>query len=224
MPGSIKIDDGSGNYTILTNAGSLGSDKTITVPNETATLATTTATDLGHMVKLATVTASNTAEIDFNSGVTGFNSTTYRSFCVRGKWITPATDTARLYVNLADGTTKRTGTYETGVYQTRIEASHSGYHQQDLSGALDMGVIQLGNSTRETYSFEVCVFPSGDSGSNHAGATVGYYHTVGKVHNATSWYFPGGFQYDSTSYMDGIYFSMSTGNIATGVFDFYGVK
>ena len=41
MPGSIKIDDGSGNYTILTNGGSLGSDKTITIPNETATLATT---------------------------------------------------------------------------------------------------------------------------------------------------------------------------------------
>ena len=42
MPGSIKIDDGSGNYTILTNAGSLGSDKTLTVPNSTGTLATTT--------------------------------------------------------------------------------------------------------------------------------------------------------------------------------------
>ena len=42
MPGSIKIDDGSGNYTILTNAGSLGSDKTITIPNSTGTLATTT--------------------------------------------------------------------------------------------------------------------------------------------------------------------------------------
>ena len=42
MPGSIKIDDGSGNYTILTNAGSLGSDKTITVPNETGTIALST--------------------------------------------------------------------------------------------------------------------------------------------------------------------------------------
>jgi len=41
MPGSIKIDDGSGNYTILTNAGSLGSDKTITIPNETGTAALT---------------------------------------------------------------------------------------------------------------------------------------------------------------------------------------
>jgi hypothetical protein len=41
MPGSIKIDDGSGNYTILTNAGSLGSDKTITIPNTTGTAALT---------------------------------------------------------------------------------------------------------------------------------------------------------------------------------------
>ena len=41
MPGSIKIDDGSGNYTILTNAGSLGSDKTITIPNTTGTMALT---------------------------------------------------------------------------------------------------------------------------------------------------------------------------------------
>jgi hypothetical protein len=41
MPGSIKIDDGSGNYTILTNGGSLGSDKTITVPNTTGTMALT---------------------------------------------------------------------------------------------------------------------------------------------------------------------------------------
>jgi len=41
MPGQIKIDDGAGNYTILTNAGSLGSDKTITIPNTTGTMALT---------------------------------------------------------------------------------------------------------------------------------------------------------------------------------------
>jgi hypothetical protein len=41
MPGQIKIDDGSGNYTVLTNGGSLGSDKTITIPNTTGTMALT---------------------------------------------------------------------------------------------------------------------------------------------------------------------------------------
>ena len=54
MPGSIKIDDGSGNYTILTNAGSLGSDKTITVPNETATLATTNGITMADQWRLTT--------------------------------------------------------------------------------------------------------------------------------------------------------------------------
>jgi hypothetical protein len=41
MPGQIKIDDGAGNYTVLTNGGSLGSDKTITIPNTTGTMALT---------------------------------------------------------------------------------------------------------------------------------------------------------------------------------------
>ena len=59
MPGSIKIDDGSGNYTILTNAGSLGSDKTITIPNETATLATTNGiTDYDQWCMTADLTSS----------------------------------------------------------------------------------------------------------------------------------------------------------------------
>ena len=63
MPGSIKIDDGSGNYTILTNAGSLGSDKTITIPNETATLATTTASNLGGLVYINSGTFSSTSQL-----------------------------------------------------------------------------------------------------------------------------------------------------------------
>jgi len=41
MPGQIKIDDGAGNYTVLTNGGSLGTDKKITIPNTTGTMALT---------------------------------------------------------------------------------------------------------------------------------------------------------------------------------------
>jgi len=48
MPGQIKIDDGAGNYTILTNAGSLGSDKTITIPNTTGTMALTSDVPAGN--------------------------------------------------------------------------------------------------------------------------------------------------------------------------------
>jgi hypothetical protein len=78
MPGSIKIDDGSGNYTILTNAGSLGSDKTITIPNETATLATTTASNLGGLVYINSGTFSSTSQLTVENVFTS----TYKDYKV----------------------------------------------------------------------------------------------------------------------------------------------
>ena len=177
----------------------------------------------GGLVKLATVTASSTAEIDFNTGVTGWDNSTYRSFVVRGKWIIPATDTARLLVKIAGGTDKRTGTYEIGMYQRRVDASASGYYQQDYTDAIEFGA-QLGTGTRETASFSLEIFPSGDSGSNHTGSTLGTFDFLTKASNGQTWNYKGGIIFDSTSYVDGAYVSMSTGNIAAGIFDFYGVK
>ena len=180
----------------------------------------------GGIIKLATVTASNTAEVDFSTSVTGFNSTTYRSFIVRGRWIKPATDTARLYQYLASGTSKRTGTYEVGTYQARIDSSSSGYYQQDQSGYLEVGTFMLGTNTRESMAFEMQVFPAGDSGNAPSGTVItgGLFRCVIKGYNAATFSMQGGFQYDSTSYMDGIYLAMSTGNISQGEFEFYGVK
>ena len=177
----------------------------------------------GGLVKLATVTASSTAEIDFNKGVTGWDNSTYRSFVVRGRWIVPATDTARLLVKIASGTGKRTGTYEIGMYQSRLDSSGSGYYQQDYTDSIEFGA-QLGTGTRETASFSLEIFPSGDSGSNHTGPTLGTFDFLTKAYNGSTWNYKGGIQFDSTSYVDGAYISMTTGNIASGEFDFYGVK
>src|SRR6056300_1552169 len=66
MPGQIKIDDGAGNYTILTNAGSLGSDKTITIPNETATLATTNGITVADQWRLTANITNTTGDITTN--------------------------------------------------------------------------------------------------------------------------------------------------------------
>ena len=175
------------------------------------------------LVKLATVTASSTSEIDFNTGVTGWDNSTYRSFVVRGKWIIPTVDTARLLVKIASGTDKRTGTYEIGMYQRRIDASGSGYYQQDYTDAIEFAA-QLGTGTRETAAFSLEIFPSGDSGSNHTGLTLGTFDFLTKASNGATWNYKGGIGFDSTSYVDGAYVSMSTGNIASGIFDFYGVK
>ena len=66
MPGQIKIDDGAGNYTILTNGGSLGSDKTITIPNTTATLATTNGITVADQWRLTANITNTTADITTN--------------------------------------------------------------------------------------------------------------------------------------------------------------
>ena len=65
MAGSIKIDDGSGNYTILTNAGSLGSDKTITVPNTTGTMALTSNALIRQVVQATSSTATEVASTSY---------------------------------------------------------------------------------------------------------------------------------------------------------------
>lgn len=57
MPGQIKIDDGAGNYTVLTNGGSLGSDKTITLPNTTGTVALTS-DSFGKVLQVVSTTSS----------------------------------------------------------------------------------------------------------------------------------------------------------------------
>jgi len=65
MAGSIKIDDGSGNYTILTNAGSLGSDKTITVPNTTGTMALNSNALMRQVVQATYSTATEVASTSY---------------------------------------------------------------------------------------------------------------------------------------------------------------
>ena len=62
MPGQMKIDDGAGNYTVLTNGGSLGSDKTITIPNTTGTMALTS-DSFGKVLQVVQATTSTATEV-----------------------------------------------------------------------------------------------------------------------------------------------------------------
>jgi len=111
MPGQIKIDDGAGNYTILTNAGSLGSDKTITIPNETATLATTNGVTVADQWYLTTNQASNGditswSQVSFTGTGTVGSSMSHSS----GVFTFPSTGiymvTLKAYVETSDASTR----------------------------------------------------------------------------------------------------------------------
>jgi len=100
MPGQIKIDDGSGNYTVLTNGGSLGSDKTITIPNTTGTMALTSDISAGGLTEAD--------HFDITSNVTGTGLIT--------NWARP---TGTLQSNLGSGMTVSSGIFtfpSTGYY------------------------------------------------------------------------------------------------------------
>jgi len=103
-PGKIKIDDGAGNYTILTNAGSLGSDKTITIPNETGTMALTSDITSGLAVA---------DQYDITSNLTSTQT-------VITNWARP---TGTLQGNLGSGVTESSGIFSfpsTGFYYVNV--------------------------------------------------------------------------------------------------------
>ena len=101
MPGSIKIDDGAGRYTILTNGGSLGSDKTITIPNTTGTMALTSdipaATTPG-LTKIADTDFSGASDATFDNVFTS----TYRNYKAVIS-IKPANNNVALQFKVRDG-------------------------------------------------------------------------------------------------------------------------
>jgi len=101
MPGQIKIDDGAGNYTVLTNGGSLGSDKTITIPNTTGTMALTSDISAGGLTVAD--------QYDITSNITSTQT-------VITNWARP---TGTLQSNLGSGVTETSGIFSfpsTGYY------------------------------------------------------------------------------------------------------------
>ena len=108
MPGQIKIDDGAGNYTVLTNGGSLGSDKTITIPNTTGTMALTSDISAGGLTVAD--------QYDITSNITSTQT-------VITNWARP---TGTLQGNLGSGITETSGIFSfpsTGYYLVNFYAT-----------------------------------------------------------------------------------------------------
>ena len=126
MPGSIKIDDGSGNYTVLTNAGSLGSDKTITIPNTTGTLALTS-DSFGKVLQV--VTNADTG-LTSSTGSSNYITTTTLDT------ITPTAASSKFLVT-ATGTANNGGDSKGSSYTIMAKVNSGSYAQ---FGTLDVSV------------------------------------------------------------------------------------
>ena len=219
MPGSIKIDDGSGNYTILTNAGSLGSDKTITIPNETATLATTTATDLGAKVLLKSATASSSSEIVMDNFTDETKYSHYEIVCSK---VRPATDDTNLKCIFRSGGASgsdMTGTYKYTVVSRYTDLSSSATGTNSSYTDCTKLLTNMSNTSGECSSGVGLFFPDGSkmTPSLRFNALV---QRAGGEHQYTQ----RDYSFDSATVATGLRFTMESGNIAEGEFRIYGVR
>ena len=218
MPGSIKIDDGSGNYTILTNAGSLGSDKTLTIPNETATLATTTAKDLGGAEILGTAasTSGGHPHITFSNFV---DTSVYTYYKVVIYGFRPTSSGASMRFQILDSSdTALTGTFYRGYRYTRLDSGNNNSNQDSASDYW-AGFGNTGNNG-DTQNWEMNLYPEDDIyNANHC--TYNVQSTSG---GATFMYSGGYLAPASATAWKGFKIYASTGNVATSRVTLYGIK
>ena len=114
--GIVKISDGS-NTVGLTVPSSLGSDKTMTIPNVTGTLGT------------VLISAGSFSSSSFTQG--DFTSASYDRYIIKLSTLVPSTDGTTYRFKLMSGaSTYMTGTYNEGHYYTKANASGSGTSAQ----------------------------------------------------------------------------------------------
>ena len=136
MPGQIKIDDGSGNYTILTNGGSLGSDKTITIPNTAGTMALTSDITSG---------LSSAQQFRLTANVTSTGDIT-------SNWAVPNTENQG---NLGSLVSESSGIFSfssTGFYYIRFDVDHTVTVAANTFGIIEI-LLTDDNSTYTSAAF-----------------------------------------------------------------------
>jgi hypothetical protein len=217
MPGQIKIDDGSGNYTVLTNGGSLGSDKTITIPNETATLATTNASNLGGLVKLASATASNSSELLFDNFV---DNSVYASYLLYIENHTPQNNATGLSMTFRNSSPADfTDSYLSAYYERRV-GSGAGTDAEGKQTTTNYGDIWGGQTTTTANTLSAtAILHMPDSG-------LARFHIDGSLKNSGNTYMwiKRDIITNTATGAKGIKLYENSGNITSGVYTIFGVK
>jgi len=178
----------------------------------------------GNLKLLSTQTASSSATISFTSGI----DSTYKEYIFKFINIHPETNTTKLQINASADTgsnynvTKTTTYFQ--AYHTESDSatalqyyanrdlaqSTSAQQLKDIGNTSDdsaAGMLHLFNPSSTTFVkhfFSTFTGPTGESTQN--------------LHNS----FVGGY-FNTTSAIDAIQFSMSSGNIDSGVIKMYGV-
>lgn len=209
MPGQIKIDDGAGNYTILTNAGSLGSDKTITLPNTTGTMALTSDISAGGFVHISTDTFTTVSNFEKNSVF----SATYDIYKIFITMDTTNNSNSSLYFEMRGGSSNVTSNYVGQRWYSEIGGT--GIVLAD-TGTSSWYVVDPGGADPNRVGAEITLF-------NPASAEDTVYRSISQGPYATAYYtqLSYGYNTNNTAY-DGFNLNYS-GTQMTGKVSTYGL-
>ena len=184
---------------------------------------------LGSMVHIKTLTASSSANLSFVHGSSSVVlDSTYPIYVFKLINIHPATNNVQLMHN---GSIDAGSNYNVAATTTTFEGEGSesaangtlGYitghdHAQDTGGK--KLTYNMGNDNDQSLSGELILFnPSSSTFMKHFLTKVSNYHQGDYEKNT----YTGGY-YNTTSDVDAIQFSMSSGNIDSGTIKLYGIK
>jgi len=174
------------------------------------------------LVLISTTTASSSSTVDITSGI----DSTYKEYIIKFIDVHPATDTAILQCNGRDGgssfdATKTTtfwyAYHDEGDSDTQLEYNAS-YDIAQSTSAFRISNL-LGNGNDESYSGTMHLFdPSNTTFVKHFIVRSNMYQSGSYTFDIhVAGYF------NVTAAIDGLQFSMSSGNIDSGTFKLYGV-
>ena len=173
------------------------------------------------LILISTTTASSSATVDITSGIDD----TYKEYIIKFYDVHPATDNVTFQVNFRDGGSSYDATKtSTAFYAHEGESSDTGFGyggSQDLAQATGVQPLlgSLGNGNDECASGELILYdPSSTTYVKHYMVKTQYYHQG----NYSQIYYVAGYC-NVTAAIDGVQFSMSSGNIDAGTFKLYGV-
>ena len=178
----------------------------------------------GSMNLISTQTASSSSTISFTSGI----DSTYDEYVFKFYDIHPATDNTQFSFQVDTGTNTN---YNQTITSTFFDAYHDESDSDNAVGyrtALDQAQGTAfqnltgfsGNGNDECASGELILYdPSSTTYVKHYMVKTQYYHQG----NYSQIYYVAGYC-NVTAAIDGVQFSMSSGNIDAGTFKLYGIK
>ena len=183
---------------------------------------------LGSMVHIKTLTASNSGDLTFVHGSSSVVlDSTYPIYLFKYIDVHPASDEVDFSVNFRDGgssydATKTSTAFAANVDESGNNASLFSWGSRDLAQSTGVQKIAsaLGNGGDECGSGELYLFnPSSTTFVKHFISRSNGYHAS----NYTVDQYIAGYC-NTTTAIDGVQFTMSSGNIDSGTIKLYGIK